>query len=188
MRQVISLMHISLDGFCGGPNGEMEWINIDPEVADYVGSTFENVDTALYGKSTYGGMHSYWPTVPSNPDASPWELRHAAWVEKVKKVVFSSSLDKADWNNTTLYHGDIKNVIAKLKQEPGGDMMIFGSPRLTHSFMELDLIDEYRLQINPILLSSGIPMFKNIQQQEKLVLVGSKAMQTGVLAVHYRRA
>lgn len=187
MRNVISLMHISLDGFCGSANGDFEWIIIEPDISEYVGTTFATVDTAIYGRYTYEGMKGYWPTVPNDPNASEWELNHAKWVENIKKVVFSTSLDNADWNNTTLYHGDVKNVITKLKQEPGGDMMIFGSPRLVHSMMEQDLIDEYRLQINPILIGNGIPMFKNIAAMEKLKLVSSRTFSSGVLAVHYLR-
>jgi dihydrofolate reductase len=114
MRKVIQLMHVSLDGFIAGPNGELDWIFYDKEMEDHAKHVMGNVDTAIYGRVTYQMMESFWPTVPSNPDSSQHELEHADWVEHVSKIVISKSLDKAEWNNTTLIKNNITDEISKL--------------------------------------------------------------------------
>jgi dihydrofolate reductase len=186
MRKVILLMHVSLDGFVAGPNGELDWIFFDKEMEVHGKHVSDNVDTAIYGRVTYQMMASFWPTVPSNPNSSQHELEHADWVEHVSKIVISESLDKAEWNNTTLIKDNIADEISKLKQQPGKDMMIFGSPRLSHNLMQLGLIDEFQLTLNPIVLGSGIPLFKDIKEKFKLKLLSSKPFDSGVIALHYQ--
>src|SRR5688500_17087641 len=102
MRKVISFTHMSLDGFIAGPNGEMDWIVYNEELASDAQELSHATDAALYGRVTYQMMEGYWPTVPANPDSTPGERRHAAWVEQIPKVVFSRTLDEVTWNNTTL--------------------------------------------------------------------------------------
>ena len=186
MRKVISFMHVSLDGFTAGPNGELEWAIVDEELNPYVDALFRNVDTALYGRVTYLGMQSYWPTVLTDPEASPRDLKHAQWVENVSKIVFSTTLARAEWKNSRLVKDHIAEEIASLKQQPGLDLMIFGSPRLTHTFIHLGLIDEYRLFLNPIALGGGIPLFQDIKDQVKLKLVNSKTHPSGVVLLSYQ--
>jgi dihydrofolate reductase len=186
MRKLIQLMHVSLDGFVAGPNGELDWIYFDKEMEDHGKHVSNNVDTTIYGRVTYQMMESFWPTVPSNPDSSQHELEHAEWVEHVSKIVISKSLDKAEWNNTTLIKDNIADEISKLKQQPGNDMMIFGSPRLSHNLMQLGLIDEFQLILNPIVLGSGIPLFKDIKEKFKLKLLSSNPFESGVVALHYQ--
>src|SRR5206468_735961 len=148
MRKVISFMHVSLDGFTAGPNGELEWAIVDEELNPYVDGLFRNVDTALYGRVTYLGMQSYWPTVLTDLEASPRDREHARWVENISKIVFSKTLSRTEWKNSRLVKDQIAEEIESLKQQPGLDLMIFGSPGLTHTFMRLGLIDEYRLFLN----------------------------------------
>ena len=186
MRKVISFMHVSLDGFTTGPNGELEWAIVDEELNPYVDALFRNVDTALYGRVTYLGMQSYWPTVLTDPEASPRDLKHANWVENVSKIVFSTTLSRAEWNNSRLVKDHIVEEIESLKHQPGLDLMIFGSPRLTHTFIHLGLIDEYRLFLNPIVLGGGIPLFQDIKDQTKLKLLEAKTFQSGVVGLHYQ--
>ncbi|MBV9230106.1 MAG: dihydrofolate reductase family protein [Chloroflexi bacterium] len=186
MRKVISFMHVSLDSFTTGPNGELEWAIVNEELYSYIDGLFRTVDTALYGRVTYHGMESYWPTVLTDPNASPHDLKHARWVENVSKIVFSRTLEKVEWKNTRLVKDHIAEEISKLKREPGGDMMIFGSPSLTHTFMHLGLIDEYRLFLNPIVLGGGIPLFKSIKYSMPLKLVEAKVFHSGVVDLHYQ--
>ena len=101
MRKVISFMHVSLDGFTTGPNGELEWAIVDEELNPYVDDLFRNVDTALYGRVTYQLMQSYWPTVLTDPEASPRDLAHAHWVENVSKIVFSTTLSSCGMEEFT---------------------------------------------------------------------------------------
>ncbi|HET8912623.1 MAG TPA: dihydrofolate reductase family protein [Ktedonobacteraceae bacterium] len=186
MRKVISFMHVSLDGFTVGPNGELEWAIVDDELNPFVDGLFKSVDIAMYGRVTYQLMESYWPTVLDDPTATERERAHARWVGNVSKIVFSSTLSTADWKNTRLIKDRIAEEIHALKRESGGDLMIFGSPRLTHSFMRLGLIDEYRLFLNPILLGGGTPLFQDTKAWTKLKLLDATKFQSGVVGLHYQ--
>jgi dihydrofolate reductase len=186
MRKVISFMHVSLDGFTTGPNGELEWAIVDEELNPYVDALFKNVDTALYGHVTYQGMESYWPTMLTDPNAAPRDLAHAHWVDNVSKIVFSRTLSHVEWKNTRLVKDQIAEVITSLQHEHGLDLMIFGSPRLTHTFMHLNLIDEYYLFLNPIVLGDGIPLFQGVSDWTKLNLLEAKKFQAGVVSLHYQ--
>ncbi len=185
MRHIISFMHVSLDGFVAGSRGEMDWITMDDEIFEDAINLVNTVDTALYGRITYQMMESYWPTVLINPSSTKNELYHAQWVEDIHKIVFSKTLESVEWNNTILIKENIEDEITKLKQQPGKSMMIFGSPRLTHSFMQLGLIDEYRININPVVLGDGIPLFKNISDKINLKLLNTKTFKAGVVGFRY---
>jgi dihydrofolate reductase len=184
-RHIISFMHISLDGFVAGSRSEMDWITMDEEIFKDAIDLEGSIDTALYGRTTFQMMESYWPTVLTNPSGTNDELRHAQWVENIPKIVFSKTLDKAEWNNTILIKENIAEEIMNLKQQPGKSMMIFGSPGLTHSFMKLGFIDEYRININPVVLGNGIPLFKNIEDRINLKLLKAKTFNAGVVGLHY---
>lgn len=185
MRKVSLLVHASLDGFVGGPNGEMDWISHDNEIFQYVTEHFKMVDTALYGRVVYQMMESYWPTVLKNPKATPLELHHANWVESIQKIVFSATLEKVEWKNTRLINSNIAEEISKLKKLPGKNMMIFGSPRLTHSFMQMGLIDEFLINVNPVILGNGIPLFKDGRGRMNLKLLSSTTFKSGVVGLYY---
>lgn len=187
MRKVVLLAHTSLDGFLGGPNGEMDWIKHDDEMFQYVTDHFANVDTCLYGRVVYQMMESYWPTVLHKPDATQLELHHANWVENINKIVFSSSLNKVTWNNTRLVKTNVAEEIAKLKKENGKNMMIFGSPRLTHSFLEQRLIDEFLINVNPVVLGKGLPLFTSPEERINFKLLNSRTFSTGVIGLHYEK-
>lgn len=182
-RKVVSLMHVSLDGFVAGPDGELEWAIVNEELYGEVAALLKRVDTALYGRVTYGMMESYWPTVPADPASTESERHHAHWVEQVEKIVFSRTLGSVSWHNTRLVKERIGDEMARLKQLPGGDMMIFGSPSIVHTLAPLGLIDEYRLFLNPIALGGGIPLYTG---GENLELLEARAFPFGVVALHYR--
>jgi dihydrofolate reductase len=185
MRKVVLFMHISLDGFAAGPNGELDWISYDQELEKYAEGVVSTVGAPLYGRITYQMMQSYWPTVLTNPSATQHEIDHANWIENIPKVVFSKTLEKVEWNNTRLIKDNIAEEVLKLKQQPGKDLVIFGSPGLTHTFMQLGLIDEYRLTVNPVVLGKGIPLFKDLKDQTQLKLLNTKTFNSGVVALHY---
>jgi dihydrofolate reductase len=185
MRNLVAFMHVSLDGFVTNTRGEMNWITIDDEVFKDAILLADNADTALFGRVTYQMMESYWPTVLSNDSSTELELKHAEWMENISKIVFSETLEKVEWNHTRLINENIPAEILKLKQCPGKNIMIFGSPRLTHSFMQWDLIDEYRININPVILGGGIPLF-NIHSRVDLKLIATKMFRSGVVGLHYK--
>jgi dihydrofolate reductase len=182
MRKLIALMHVSLDGFCAGPKGEMDWIGLNDTIFADVETLVERSGAAVYGRTTYGMMRGYWPTVLTQSDASDRELRHAHWVEKIEKHTFSRTLDSSNWNNVHL-HKEAEDIHA-LKQQPGGDLLIFGSPGLTHAFLAMDVIDEFWINLNPVLLGQGVRYFDKAVGT-RLTLAGQKVFDNGVIRLNY---
>ena len=178
-------MHVSLDGFVCGPNEEMNWIIMDEEIFQDAIDAASLTDTALYGRVTYEMMKSYWPSVLTNSSSTKLELHHADWVENIDKIVFSRTMSEAGWNNTRLIKKNIAEEVRQLKQQAGRNMMIFGSPGLTHSFMQLDLIDEYKFNINPVILGKGIQLFENVSDRIDLRLLSERKFKSGVIGLHY---
>lgn len=188
MRKIISFMHISLDGFVAGPNGEMDWIKADGEIIDFVGKRIGETDTSMYGRVTYEMMEGYWPTAGKKPNATRHEIEHGKWYEKVHKVVLSTTMKDEGLTNTTIISNNLADRINEIKQAPNGggkDILLFGSPRATHSLMELSLIDGYWLFVNPIILGRGIPLFKDIKDKVKLQLVTTRPFACGVTELNY---
>jgi dihydrofolate reductase len=184
MRKIILSLHTTLDGFVAGPNGEMDWIKLDAEMFDLVGGFTDDADTALYGRITYEMMDSYWPTAADKPNASKHDIEHSAWYNKTQKIVLSKTM-KGDKNKTTFIADNIRSEIENLKSRDGKNILIFGSPAAAHALMEHNLIDEYWLFVNPILLGKGIPVFKNINMLINLKLETSKTFNCGVIGLHY---
>ena len=187
MRKLVLFMHVSLDGFAANTSGGLDWISYDGELQQYADEIVATVGSPVYGRVTYELMAGYWPTVLDDPNESEHSKAHARWVDKATKIVFSKTMKKAEWNNTIVINDNIAEEINKLKQQPGKDLVIFGSPGLAHSFMELDLIDEYQLTLNPILLGSGIPTYQNIKNKTNLKLVKATPLKSGVVGLHYVR-
>src|ERR671927_230752 len=102
MRKIISFVHISLDGFVAGPNGEMNWIKVDEEIFDYAGDRTKEADTALYGRVTYEMMEGYWPTAGNKPDATQHEIEHSRWYNAIHKIVLSGTMTNPVSNNLTI--------------------------------------------------------------------------------------
>jgi len=185
MRKLVLFMHISLDGFAADANSGLGWIGYNDELQQYADGIVATVGSPVYGRVTYELMAGYWPGVLNNPDESERSKAHAQWVDSATKYVFSKTMKTADWNNTIVINDNIAEEINKLKQQPGKDLVIFGSPTLAHSFMELDLIDEYQLTLNPVLLGSGIPAFEHIKNKTNLTLVKATPLGNGVVGLHY---
>jgi dihydrofolate reductase len=116
---------------------------------------------------------------------TPQELDHATWIEKIPKVVFSRTLQAVTWNNTTLIRENVAERVAALKAEPGDNMHIFGSPRLTHALARLHLVDEYRINLNPVTIGQGVPLFEQGYAANTLNLVRSDRFDCGVIALLY---
>jgi len=185
MRKLIFFMHTSLDSFVAGPNGEMDWIKVDEELFDFVGTMTQQSDTALYGRVTYEMMQDYWPDAGKEPGASRHDIEHSAWYNKVPKVVLSRTLDEASLDNTTVVSDHLRENINKIKQQDGKNIIIFGSPGASQSLLNEGLIDEFWLFVNPIILGKGMPLFKDISTTTKLKLLESKTFACGVIALHY---
>jgi dihydrofolate reductase len=178
-------MHISLDGFVAGPNGEMNWIKVDEEVFDHVGKRIGEGDTALYGRVTYQMMEGYWPTAADKPNASRHDIKHSQWYSNVHKVVLSKTMKDAALANTTIISENLSDRINEIKQQEGSDILLFGSPTATHSLIQLNLVDGYWLFVNPIILGRGIPLFTDIKDEVKLKLLSTRPFTSGVTELNY---
>jgi dihydrofolate reductase len=188
MRKLVLFLHASLDGFVEGPNGEMDigYISYDADLEKHAKEILSTADTVIWGRGTYQMMHSYWPSVPSNPSASQHERNHAEWIDKTAKIVFSTTLDKVEWNNSRLVKEDVEEEIKNLKQQPGKDMVILGSPRFAHYLMQLDLIDEYKITVSPVLIGSGLPLFQGLKEKINLKLIENKTFDSGAIGLVYQ--
>ncbi|GAB3520178.1 dihydrofolate reductase family protein [Emticicia fontis] len=185
MRKIISFMHISLDGFVAGPNGELNWAKVDEELFDHVGKRISQSDSALYGRVTYEMMEGYWPTAGDEPDASKHDIDHSKWYNKAHKIVLSKTLNESDLTNTTVINENLADKINEIKQQPGEDILVFGSPTATHALIEQGLIDGYWLFLNPTILGQGIPLFVDNNDKTKLKLLNTTQFASGVIELNY---
>lgn len=185
MRKIISFMHISLDGFVAGPNGEMNWIKVDEEIFEHVGKRIAATDTALYGRVTYQMMESYWPTAGDGPEASQHDIDHSKWYNNAQKIVLSKTMQQAQSANTIVISDNVIENLNTIKQQPGSEILLFGSPTATHALIRQNLIDGYWLFVNPIVLGEGIPLFTGIKDKIKLQLLATRQFTSGVTELNY---
>ena len=186
MVNLIALMHLSFDGFAAGPNGEMNWIKHDGEIFEHVSKYISRAGTGVYGPVTFQMMESFWPNLLNNPESEESEIRHAKWYQNAKKIVCSRSLKQLDNKEAQLINSNLVQEIKKLKQHSDKDLMVFGSPRLTQSLARLELIDEFVINVNPVLLGGGIRMFEELPTT-KLELISATSFDSGVVGFHYKK-
>lgn len=185
MRKIISFMHISLDGFVAGPNGELNWAKVDEELFDYVGKRISKSDTALYGRVTYEMMEGYWPTAADHPNASKHDIEHSKWYKNVHKIVLSNTLTEADLTNISVINDSLADRLNEIKQQEGEDILLFGSPTATRTLIEQKLIDGYWLFLNPVILGQGIPLFVDTKNKTELKLLNTRQFDSGVTELNY---
>ena len=188
MRKIISLTHLSLDGCSSGANDELDWISYDAELEASAHSMHDHTDAVIWGRRTYEGMAGYWLTVPGNPDATEAEREHVRFLDNATKIVVSRTLERVDWNGnpkTVLIKDNIAEQINAIKQQPGKDIWFLGSPNLAQTFMQLDLIDEYRVNINPTVMGNGKHFFENVTRTIALKLLEAKTLKSGVVTLRY---
>ena len=183
MRKLFEFNMVTLDGFFEGPNGDIDWHNADnQEFNDFAIEQLSTVDTLLFGRKTYQLMASYWPTeLAAQNDPTIADL-----MNRLSKVVFSRTLKSVDWNNTRLIHENAAQEIQNMKSQAGKEMSIFGSAKLISTIM--DLIDEHRVMVNPILLGSGNPLFKASGEKSLLKLVTVRSFDSGNVLLSYQPA
>jgi dihydrofolate reductase len=175
-------MHVSLDGFCAGPGGEMDWIAMNETIFADATALIHTADAAVYGRAVHDMMRGYWPTMLNKPD-SP-QVQHARWVEEIPKLTFSRSMPGSDWNNVQIRR-DVEEVFQD-KQQPGKNLVIFGSPRLVHAFLALEAIDEFWIFQNPVMLGAGVPYLQG-GIKTRLKLLSHKPFDNGVMRLHYAK-
>jgi dihydrofolate reductase len=185
LRKIIVTTWITLDGFLAGPNGEMDWVMVDETMGKYEDDLISSADTLILGRVTYQSFAGAWPYVPENPSSSEGEKIYARKLNSMRKIVFSKSLEKAEWNNSQLVREVLLEEIARMKQEPGKDMVIYGSASIVQAFTNLGLIDEYQLLVHPVVLGSGKPLFGGIAKPAHLRLLQTQSFPSGVVGLYY---
>ncbi len=185
MRKVVFLIHISLDGFAAGPNGEMDWIVYNDDLEEYAHDLHSQTDAAIYGRVTYQMMEGYWPTVLTNPDSPAGAMAHARWLDSATKIVASKTLNNVQWKNTVVIRDNLAAEMTKIKQQPGKNLWMIGSPTLAKTFMQHDLIDEYRINVNPVALGCGLSLFEGLDKPLNLKLIDSRTFKGGVVGLRY---
>jgi len=179
MEKIIVSNYVTIDGFFAGPNGEIDWFVWDEETAEYSKELLGSIGTILFGRVTYELMASYWPTATTEDPVI------TEYMNNSPKIVFSHTLEKADWKNTRLVKEINQEQILSMKKQPGKDMVIYGSGSLVSIFTQSGLIDDYRIFVNPVVLGSGKPLFKGLNERLKLKLLGTKTFHCGVVLLHY---
>ena len=182
MRKLIAAINITLDGFC-----DHTAMIADDEIHQHYNQLLSDADTLLYGRITYQLMESYWPTVVKNPTGNKPTDEFAVIIDNISKIVFSRTLKKVDWKNSKLKKEVIKEEVLELKQRAGKNILV-GSPSLIVALTQLDLIDEYQLCVQPIILGNGLPLFKNINERINLKLSKTKTFTCGAVTLYYELA
>jgi dihydrofolate reductase len=182
LRKLLVFNLITLDGFFEGPGQNIDWHNVDAEFNEFALEQLAELDMILFGRVTYQGMASFWPT----PFALENDPVIAAQMNSFSKIVVSRTLDKADWNNTRLIKDNVAQEITRLKEQPGKNLAIFGSANLTASLLQMGLIDEIRVIVNPLLLGQGTPLFQNVPDPVKLKLLRTRTFGSGNVLLCYQ--
>jgi dihydrofolate reductase len=185
MRKLKLQVQMTVDGFVGGPAGEMDWVNMnwDNELVQYVQALTDPVDTIVLGRKLAEGFIPYWSSVASNREDPQFEAGKK--FTETKKVVFTKTLQEAAWSNTVLQKGALAAEINKLKNEAGGDIIAYGGALFVSSLIVQGLVDEYHLFINPTAIGNGLSIFKQTYNPMPLTLVKATTFSCGIVAIHY---
>ena len=172
---------ITLNGYFQGPKGDISWAHQSAE-DEYAAEMLKGRDRLLFGRVTYDVMSSYWPTAQAMKDAP----LVSQGMNSADKIVFSRTLDKAEWNNTRVVRDNISEEIRKLKEESARDLTILGSGSIVTQFAQEDLIDEFQIMVHPVVLAEGTSIFKGLEKQLNLELTSTRAFSSGKALLYYR--
>ena len=181
MRKVIFFNLISLDGYFEGPNRDIDWHHVDEEFNEFAIQQTGEFGALLFGRVTYELMVSYWPTEAAKRD----NPEIAGLMNSLPKIVFSNTLEKVEWENTTLVKDNFVEEVSKIKEQPGKDIAIFGSSDLAVTFIDLGLIDEFRIMVNPVVLGGGKPILQGMKSKLELKLIKVKEFKSGNVLLYY---
>ena len=185
MRKIIAALQTSVDCFIEGPNGELDWAMAeDEETWRAMDETLNSVDTILLGRRMYPEYEQYWLSLLTNPNSGTEnENAYARRADKIPHIVLSKTLDKVEWKTTRIVR-DVEDI-RKMKQQPGRDMLALGGATLISSLMNLGLIDEVHLMVNPLILGGGKALFKDVKERHALKLIRAKPLKSGKVSLIY---
>jgi len=185
MRKIILMMSVSLDGFFEGPERQLDWHLVDDELHSHFNEQLSAMGAFLDGRVTYQLMAGFWPTADADPSSTGPMVEFARIWRDMPKIVFSRTLDRADWNTTIVRDVVVEEILA-LKAQPGGDLALGGAD-LAAAFRQHDLIDEYRLYVHPVLIGRGKPLFAASDATTSLRLAETRTFGNGVVLLRYQR-
>jgi dihydrofolate reductase len=180
MRKLKLQMQQTVNGFVGGPNGEMDWMDMNwgDDINQYVTALTDPVDTIIMGRKLAEGFIPYWADAASKA-GSP-DFAHK--MNDTAKVVFSKTLVTSNWERTTLAKGNLKDEINNLKNKSGGDIIVYGGANFVSNLIHEGLIDEFHLSVNPSAISTGLSIFN---ERINLKLINATAFTSGKVVLHY---
>ena len=195
MRNVILSMMVSLDGMTAREDGNLDWFRTDGDFEVEMLGLLRNVDGMLFGRVSYEELGEYWPTAgtpeaqeaPGGFTSRERQVAFAELMNSVPKIVYSRTLTHASWGPARVVGEVVAEEVASMKQEPGKDLVLFAGANLASAFIDLDLIDEYRLMVHPVVLGQGISLFKEVAQERELQLMRTRAFSSGVVLLQYAR-
>ncbi|MEP6735895.1 MAG: dihydrofolate reductase family protein [Chryseolinea sp.] len=186
MRSLILRMQVTLDGFIEGPAADMSWLQTnDPEQWDELFAMLEHTDLFLLGSGMFKDYRDYWKMSLTNPKATENEKRYAEFAEKAQHIVFSKTMKDTGWSNTVVFDGDVIAEVARLKKLPGKDIQIVGGAKLAATLIESGLVDEYILELNPVVVAGGKSFFNVLTQKKNLELKRCERLKSNVVMLHY---
>lgn len=188
MRELILQMMVSVDGRTEGPDKDLDWVYVvDPDLDDNLAELLDSVDAQIFGRASYEVLADYWPDAASNP-ATPGDTMLAPKVNGLPKIVVSHQDRELGWQPATRIGSDLAAEVSTLKNQPGRPLVLFGGASTAREFIRLDLVDEYRLLVFPVLLGGGQPLFDRSDHQRGLQLVETIPFpKSGVVLLRYRR-
>jgi dihydrofolate reductase len=185
MRRIVVSLSVSLDGYMEGPHRDISWHRVDDALHHHVNERLRAMSAFLMGRVTYELMTGYWPTADADPAAPAPVVEFAGIWREMPKYVYSRTLDRVDSNATIVRDVVVEDVRAR-KQQPGGDLVVGGAD-LAAAFRAHDLIDEYYLYVNPVILGRGKPLFAQSDTPTDLALVETRAFDNGVVMLRHER-
>ena len=194
MRRIVMFNRVSADGYFAGPDGQLDWVVADDEVDAAGAAAIPGFDTILFGRRTYELFESFWPHAlddsssardPHSDRRSPVLRTMAVWINEANKLVFSRTREAVSWKNSRLLHELDPQQVKAMKEQPGKDMIVFGSGSLVSQLTEHRLIDEYQFAVNPLLLGQGRPLVCGPSRSSKLELMEERRYGSGIVMLRY---
>jgi dihydrofolate reductase len=186
MRKIVLVVHVSLDGYVAGPDGELDWFPKGDENLGLVNEIIKNADATLMGRVSYELLDQYWPSAFQLSDTTKNEKKFSIWYNSISKIVVSKKIIESDHQLFTIINENVVEKIMEIKKYQGKDIIIFGSPSISQILIAQDLIDSFWLFVNPIIFGKGIRLFKQTDKMIQFQLLNSTQLSNGEIALNYK--
>jgi dihydrofolate reductase len=182
LRTLKLQVQTSIDGYMAGPHGEMDWMTFPwtDDIKAYIDGLMESVDTIVLGRKLAEGFIPAWESGPPGEDQASID-----WMNDTPKVVITNSLTESPWKNATVAGGDLAKTVGELKDQEGGDLIVYGGSTLVSGLIAAGLVDEIHLFVNPSAIGAGLPVFADVDANQRFSLVGAQPFECGITAMHY---